>query len=145
MAHSHWDWTSAHCLPSDTEATSAAVADLLEYLQRTGWADREVFGIHMAVEEALVNAIQHGNREDPAKSVNILYQASAHKIRIEIVDEGSGFSLASVADPTEGERLCQPRGRGLLLMRAYMTKVEYLGCGNKLVMEKRRNRKVEAA
>jgi serine/threonine-protein kinase RsbW len=121
------------------------VADLLDYLQRTGWSDREVFGIHMAVEEALVNAIQHGNREDPAKTVHVSYRATAHKLRIEITDEGPGFRPADVADPRCGELLCEPHGRGLLLMRAYMSKVEYLGRGNQLVMEKRRSRKRNAA
>jgi serine/threonine-protein kinase RsbW len=121
------------------------VANLLEYLQSTGWTDREVFGIHMAVEEALVNAIQHGNQEDPTKSVHVRYRATPYKLRIEITDEGPGFQPKEVADPTCGDRLCEPHGRGLLLMRAYMSKVEYLGCGNCVVMEKRRRRKQDAA
>jgi serine/threonine-protein kinase RsbW len=121
------------------------VAGLLEYLQTTGWSDREVFGIHMAVEEALVNAIQHGNKEDPTKSVHIAYRATPQKLRIEITDEGPGFCPSEVADPTSGDHLCEPHGRGLLLMKAYMSKVEYLGRGNHLVMEKRRSRKQHAA
>lgn len=145
MPRTSWSWTAEHRLPSDTQATSIAVADLLDYLQSTGWSDREVFGIHMAVEEALVNAIQHGNKEDPAKSVYVSYRATAQKLRIEITDEGPGFRPAEVADPTCGDLLCEPHGRGLLLMKAYMSKVEYLGCGNQLVMEKRRSRKRDAA
>jgi serine/threonine-protein kinase RsbW len=145
LANISWNWTAEHHLPSDTKATNIAVADLLHYLQNTGWSEREVFGIHMAVEEALVNAIQHGNQEDPAKFVHVRYQAAPYRLRIEITDEGPGFLPANVADPTSGERLCQPNGRGLLLMKAYMSKVEYLGCGNQLVMEKRRKRKANAA
>ena len=134
-----------HRLPSDTQATSIAVAGLLEYLQSTGWSDREVFGIHMAVEEALVNAIQHGNQEDPAKSVHVRCRATPQRLRIEITDEGPGFQPSRVEDPTCGERLCEPHGRGLPLMKAYMSKVEYLGRGNCVVMEKRRSRKKDAA
>jgi serine/threonine-protein kinase RsbW len=145
LARTSWSWTAEHRLPSDTHATSIAVADLLDYLQSTGWSEREVFGIHMAVEEALVNAIQHGNKEDPTKSVHVAYRATPQRLRIEITDEGPGFRPAEVADPTCGELLCEPHGRGLLLMRAYMSKVEYLGRGNHLVMEKRRSRKQTAA
>lgn len=145
MPRTSWSWTAEHRLPSDTGATSIAVAGLLEYLQSTGWSDREVFGIHMAVEEALVNAIQHGNREDPTKSVHVRYRATPQRLRIEITDEGPGFRPAEVADPTCGDRLCEPHGRGLLLMRAYMSKVEYRGRGNCVVMEKRRSRKKDAA
>lgn len=140
-----WNWTAEHRLPSDTSATCIAVTNLLEYLQSTGWSDREMFGIHMAVEEALVNAIQHGNQEDPAKCVHVRYAATTHRLRIEITDEGPGFKPSEVADPTCGEQLSEPHGRGLLLMRAYMSKVEYVGCGNCVVMEKRRSRKQDAA
>ena len=145
MPRTSWSWTAEHRLPSDTQATSIAVADLLEYLQGTGWSDREIFGIHMAVEEALVNAIQHGNQEDPSKSVHVRYRATPQRLRIEITDEGPGFAPKQVADPTCGDRLCEPHGRGLLLMKAYMSKVEYLGRGNCVVMEKRRSRKQDAA
>lgn len=145
MPATSWNWTSEHRLPSDTHATSVAVADLLEYLHGAGWSDREIFGIHMAVEEALVNAIQHGNHEDPDKSVYVHYQATPRHLRIEIADEGPGFTPGTVPDPTTGELLCEPHGRGLLLMRAYMSRVKYLGCGNRLVMEKRRSRKQDAA
>jgi serine/threonine-protein kinase RsbW len=138
-------WTAEYCLPSDTQATTPAVEGVLSHLRHAGWSEHDIFGIHMALEEALVNAIQHGNGEDPAKSVRVRYQASSSRMRIEITDEGPGFRPAEVADPTCGDRLCEPHGRGLLLMRAYMTKVEYLGRGNQLVMEKRRSRKSNAA
>jgi serine/threonine-protein kinase RsbW len=140
LTRTSWSWTLEHHLPSTTQATGLVVGDLLDYLHRTGWNEREVFGIHMAVEEALVNAIQHGNREDPRKSVHVRCLATDNRLRIEITDEGPGFSPSSVADPTNGQRLLQPHGRGLLLMRAYMSRVRFLGRGNKLVMEKRRSR-----
>jgi len=117
--------------------------DLIAYLEREGWASRDIFGVQIAVEEALVNAIQHGNREDPAKTVYVLYQATPSHVRIEITDEGPGFIPKLVADPTTPDHLCEPHGRGLLLMRTFMSKVEYLGCGNQLVMEKCRNGNAE--
>lgn len=145
MTRTAWSWTAEHTIPSDTHATPAAVADLLNYLQQQSWSDRDIFGIHMAVEEALVNAIQHGNGEDSTKRVHVRYQAAPTKLRIEITDEGPGFTPKAVADPTDQDHLDQPHGRGLLLMRAYMNKVEYLGRGNVVVMEKRRSRRTKAA
>jgi serine/threonine-protein kinase RsbW len=121
------------------------IAPLLTQLERGGWESRDIFGIHMAVEEALVNAIQHGNSEDPSKAVHVVYRTTSALVRIEITDEGSGFRPSAVADPTTNDHLCEPHGRGLLLMRAYMTKVEYQGCGNKLILEKRRARRDSAA
>jgi serine/threonine-protein kinase RsbW len=145
LAASSWNWTCEYRIPSDTQATSTAVAPLLAHLETAGWSSRDIFGIHMAVEEALVNAIQHGNGEDPAKSVHVVYRTTPTRVRIEITDEGTGFRPAAVADPTTADHLAEPHGRGLLLMRAYMTKVEYYGCGNKLAMEKRRTRRGSAA
>ncbi len=139
MSLTAWNWSAEHWLPSDTHATSSAVADLLAYMQHAQWSEREIFGVHMAVEEALVNAIQHGNQEDPAKRVRVRFYASDCKLRIEITDEGPGFIPTAVADPTTEEFIEKPHGRGLLLMRSYMNKVQYVGCGNQVVMEKRRN------
>jgi serine/threonine-protein kinase RsbW len=140
MARVDWAWTAHFSIPSSTDATSGAIERLLEYLQQAEWPSRDVFGVHLALEEALVNAIQHGNGDDQAKSVHVVYQVTPQRLRIEITDEGAGFRPADVADPTCGEKLCEPHGRGLLLMRHYMSKVEYVGCGNKLILEKRRSR-----
>jgi serine/threonine-protein kinase RsbW len=97
-----------------------------------------VFCVQLAMEEALVNAIKHGNREDATKQVRVHCALSAERIRIEISDEGPGFDPTAVPDPTDDSRLEVPCGRGLLLMRSFMSLVEFNAAGNCVVMEKHR-------
>ena len=92
----------------------------------------------LALEEALVNAIKHGNRMDSAKTVTVRYAVGAKRIVIEIQDQGPGFNPGSVPDPTLPENLENPSGRGLMLMRVYMDDVKHLGCGNCVRMTKSR-------
>ena len=133
-----WTWQLEQRIPSRTQAAEQIIDALLTQLEAAQWDSHEVFGVHLAVEEALVNAIKHGNKEDPAKSVRVLVQTSPDQLRVEIVDEGAGFNPDQVPDPTSPERLCKPHGRGLMLIHNYMTHVEYKGRGNELVMEKTR-------
>ena len=97
-----------------------------------------VFGVRLALEEALVNAIKHGNGMDPEKSVRVDCRIARENIRIEIEDEGSGFSPENVPDPTNYENLEKPGGRGIMLMRAYLDFVEYNDTGNRVVLVKQR-------
>lgn len=141
IAQSCWTWQLDQCIPSRTKAAEQIIEALLAQLEAEQWESQEVFGVHLAVEEALVNAITHGNKEDPSKTVRVLVQTSPHQLRVEIEDEGAGFIPALVPDPTSPERLNKPHGRGLMLMHSYMTHVEYKGRGNELVMEKVRGKK----
>ncbi len=112
------------------------VSRLLEELEQQAWADHDVFAVHLAVEEALVNAIKHGNRKDPAKSVDVHCRMAQDRIEIQITDEGDGFDPDTVPDPTDEENLEIPSGRGLMLMRCYMTSVEFNSKGNSVTMVK---------
>jgi serine/threonine-protein kinase RsbW len=95
--------------------------------------------VRLALEEALVNAIKHGNGLDPNKQVHVVCQISAEKVRIVIEDEGIGFRPDDVPDPTEDENLEKPCGRGIMLMRAFLSTVEYNERGNRVVLEKNKN------
>jgi serine/threonine-protein kinase RsbW len=101
--------------------------------------EREIFGIKLALEEALVNAIKHGNGMDRNKHVHIRYHVQPDRFEIGIADEGCGFDPGAVPDPRAEENLERPSGRGLLLMRHYMTEVVYHPPGNRLTMSKVRN------
>lgn len=130
-------------IPSDTTAGQSVQDRIVRFLEDLQYNDRDVFGIRLAMEEALVNAIKHGNRMDPKKSVRIACRISHRKIRIEIEDQGSGFQPESVPDPTADENLERPCGRGIMLMRAFMTLIEYNEAGNRVVLEK--DRSIETA
>ena len=129
-----WSWRKS--LPSTTGHAQRAIDCVLERLLREGWTTRDLFGIHLALEEALVNAVKHGNRGDRSKQVQVECELYPTCVKLQIYDEGPGFNAAEVVDPCADENLERSGGRGLLLMRGFMTRVEYLGCGNRVVLEK---------
>jgi serine/threonine-protein kinase RsbW len=103
------------------------------------YPDEDVFGMHLALEEALFNAVKHGNRGDPEKRVRLRYRVTARRVLAEVEDEGTGFKLEQVPDPTAAENLDRPGGRGLLLMRSFMTWVRYNERGNWVSLCKERS------
>ena len=126
-------------IPSDP-AEARRVLDLIEQLLQARPAhDRDVFSIKLALEEALVNAIKHGNQFDRTKKVRIRYKLDRDCFEIHISDEGNGFDPDEVPDPTAIENLERPCGRGLMLMRYYMTQVQFSATGNSVSMTKLRN------
>lgn len=116
-------------------AEARKVQDTIEGLLKAhDFGEHDIFGIRLALEEALVNAIKHGNNLDRSKKVTIRYRVSRDRFDIHIADEGVGFDPEDVPDPTAVENLERPCGRGLMLMRYYMTEVAFLGCGNTVRM-----------
>lgn len=79
----------------------------------------------MAVREAVINAIRHGNRELPGRRVEVEVDHGAEEVVVRVADQGSGFDLEQVPDPTAPENLLKPSGRGILLMRRFVDSVEY--------------------
>jgi serine/threonine-protein kinase RsbW len=118
-----------HCMRSLTEMPDL-LRRILEELEDLGYAEKDLFGIRLAIEEALVNAVKHGNRGDSAKLVRVRYQAAEDQFMIEIEDEGPGFRPEEVPDPLAPENFERACGRGLLLMEHYMTWVQYNDAGN---------------
>ena len=110
-----------------------------EALEACGYSEHDIFAIKLALEEALVNAIKHGNQLDPDKRVFVSYEISDDRFDILITDEGPGFNPADVPDPTDPDNIERPCGRGLLLMRGFMTEVEYHSPGNTVRMSKIKN------
>lgn len=134
MRQNHQDGSITVVIPSDpTEARR--VQDHIEtQLKSCHFEDTEIFSIKLALEEALVNAIKHGNQMDRSKKVQIHYRVNTERFEIRIKDEGRGFDPEDVPDPLATENLERPCGRGLLLMRHYMTEVTFHPPGNQLSM-----------
>lgn len=118
------------CFPSDTAEGHRVQNLLLDRLKSLKYSEKVIFGIKLAVEEALVNAIKHGNQMDRAKQVRVSFTVNEEHFLIQITDEGPGFAVEEVPDPTAPENIERPCGRGLLLMRAYMTECDFLPPGN---------------
>ncbi|MDB5313528.1 MAG: rsbW [Gemmataceae bacterium] len=126
-------------IPSDLSEARLIQDRIEEALQSSAYGERDIFAIKLAVEEALVNAIKHGNQMDPDKQVHVSYQITAERFDVRITDEGPGFNPEDVPDPTEDDNIERPCGRGLLLIRGFMTDVQYHGRGNVVSMYKLRN------
>jgi len=135
----NWTWHCDRVIPSDLALARRLLDELLARLEELHWSCRDIFGVHLAVDEALVNAVQHGNKRDVGKQLRFSWRVSPRKVRVEIIDEGPGFDPRCLPDPTVPERLACPNGRGVWLMKAFMTHVEYCGCGNHVVLEKERS------
>jgi serine/threonine-protein kinase RsbW len=119
--------------PAEARSIQEQIEQLLHERQAH---DHDIFSIRLALEEALVNAIKHGNQMDPAKKVRISYRLLTDRFEVAISDEGTGFNPNDVPDPTAIENLERPCGRGLMLMRHYMSEVRYNDRGNAVIMSK---------
>ena len=124
-------------MPSDL----AYLDDVLDYLNermlKLGVLKPGDSDLLIALDEAIVNAIKHGNKCDPRKAVHVVAEFNADGARFTIVDEGPGFAREKVPDPTDPCRLLEPSGRGLLLINHIMDEVCYNQAGNRLEMFKR--------
>jgi serine/threonine-protein kinase RsbW len=132
-------WRLSVDLPSERGSNRKVTDELLEQLGVHGWSPSDIFAIHLAAEEAIVNAIVHGNKLDAQKKVHVECLVSDEVARIEVVDEGNGFDPANVPDCTQEERLEASSGRGVMLMRSFMTRIDYNAKGNGVLLEKRRS------
>ena len=126
-------------IQSETAAGLKVQETIIQKLQERGFSERDIFGVRLALEEALVNAIKHGNRSDLSKQVRVEGWINSTKLRVEIEDEGPGFNVMDVPDPTADENLERPSGRGIMLMQAFMSKIEYNEQGNCVILEKSRD------
>ncbi len=138
MPSTEQSWSYNEKIPSDSEIAHAAIEQLIMAMEKLEWPGGDMFHVQMALEEALVNAIEHGNLRDKTKQVHVQFDLQTDHVIISIEDEGKGFDHRNVADPTEDERLDKPRGRGVHLIRELMTESSYNDIGNKLSMKKSR-------
>lgn len=137
MGATHDLRTLEESFPSSLDSYQGFIKQVLQGLSDRGW-DSELFGIEMALEEAISNAIRHGNKLSPDKRVHAKCRISDSMFWAQISDEGSGFDPGEVPDCTRDERLQAPGGRGLALICHYMNKVQYNQIGNRLTMQMHR-------
>ena len=115
-----------YTLPSDVNIISPFVDQLLRFISSPEEENESNFEVGLALREALVNAIVHGNQEDLHKHVYVTYRSTNDgEILITIQDEGQGFDVNAVADPTAQEHLLRTSGRGIYLMTTLMDEVRF--------------------
>jgi len=130
------NWSVQRTLPSDTLIAADFAGELVLAMTSRDWPAQDIFRVQLAFVEAIVNAIRHGNRFDPNKTVGVEVQCNCESIRIRIADQGNGFDPAAVPDPRSDELLEIPGGRGVLLIHELMSCVEYNERGNEITMIK---------
>jgi serine/threonine-protein kinase RsbW len=114
----------SYTLDSTLETVNSAEERATRFATQAGFGEDEVMSIGMAVREAAVNAVLHGNAYDPAKKVTLTLESNSKNLVILLRDQGKGLDLACIPDPLAPENLLKQSGRGIFLMRSLMDEVE---------------------
>ena len=112
-------------LPSELAAISPFVDRLMLLLRKCGCVPQGESDVEIALREALGNAIVHGNHENPRKRVYIRCRCEHDGVSITVKDEGKGFDISKVSDPTAPQNITSVHGRGIYLMRTLMDEVRF--------------------
>ncbi len=128
--------TLSFVIPSDLLRGREVQDAILDACRRYGFGDDAYFAVKLAMDEAVTNAIKHGNKLDPDKQVAVDAHVTPERIELKVRDEGPGFDPHRVPDPTLDENLGKCSGRGLLLIEAYMSDVAWSKDGRTIRMAK---------
>ncbi|MAT80944.1 MAG: anti-sigma regulatory factor [Phycisphaerae bacterium] len=130
--NSNQRWERTFDLASKRPEIDQAVGEVLEACTSHGLEEAATFAIRLSLEEAMANAMMHGNGGDESKRIILDCRIDAKQVHMIIQDEGPGFDPDMVPDPTADENLTIASGRGLALIKAFMTHVEIPRPGNRL-------------
>ena len=122
-------------LVHDRDQIEGTVKRILEALERHGYTEASRFAVRLAVEEGLANAFRHGHKGlAESTPVRFEFDVKPDELHVTIEDRGPGFAPDTIPDPTLDANLELPSGRGLMLMKAYMTQVSFNAKGNRVMM-----------
>ncbi len=129
----------SYTMESSLESVNKAEAMSDQLAEQAGFDEDARGGITMAVREAMINAVLHGNAYDPAKRVNLTFEQKGDELVITIADQGKGLNPDKVPDPLAEENLMKQSGRGIFLIRAFMDEVRFrkLDPGTEITLIKR--------
>jgi serine/threonine-protein kinase RsbW len=124
-------------LPSALSLMHIVLEYLMKRVERLGVIKPERSNLFVALDEAFVNAVKHGNKFDAAKLIRVAAEVSKHEARFTIEDEGEGFDVQKIPDPLDPQNLFKTSGRGVLFIYNIMDEVKYNDRGNRLTMVKK--------
>ncbi|MFT5300066.1 MAG: serine/threonine-protein kinase RsbW [Mariniblastus sp.] len=130
------DWNYDNSIPSEPDYCAKIIHLILDELEKHGWSNKDVFGIHMAMEEAIMNAIRHGNHCAPDKDVQVEISILSDRFYAKITDQGCGFDPTAIPDPTDDENVEKSSGRGVMLIKNFVDEIVYNDLGNSLELTK---------
>jgi len=131
-------------LPSDLSLMNGVLEYLQERVAKLGLIKPERSNLFVALDEAFVNAVKHGNKSDPTKLVRITAELTPKEASFTVEDEGEGFDIREIPDPCDPANLFRTSGRGVLLIYNIMDEVEYNAQGNRVKMVKRPEAPIDA-
>lgn len=125
---------------STLESVNKAEKTAESCAQSAGFDEDTVPQITMAVREAAVNAVIHGNSYDPAKQFSVAFETTPEAMTVRVCDEGQGLDPETLPDPLAPENILRGSGRGIFLIRAFMDEVHFrkLQPGTELTLIKHR-------
>ena len=124
-----------HQFPSETALVPAVIIRLVDQLEEKGVKTKlRTTQLHLCLDEALKNAVIHGNRNDPEKPVTVNVYTAGDSIWMVISDEGDGFDPHSVPDPLNEIGLVTEGGRGIYLLNHYTKRIEYWNGGRTIAL-----------
>jgi len=123
----------------DRESFDEVQEAVLSLMEVHEYSEHDVFSVRVAFEEALANALLHGHQGDESNQIEVSWIVTDEFLEIEVVDQGRGYDPETIPDPTADENLTLPSGRGLAMIRAFMSEVEVNERGNHVKMMRRKN------
>ena len=123
-------------VPSRLDQVKPVIDQLVEHMVAAGYPEKTRFAIRLAMDEAVTNAIRHGNALDESKMAHVDWRCTADSFHAVVRDHGTGFRPEDLPDPTDPANLTKPCGRGVMLMRVYMDHVSFNEAGNEVTLVK---------
>ncbi|HZQ93194.1 MAG TPA: ATP-binding protein [Terriglobales bacterium] len=135
-----------YTLDSTLEAVNTVEQIAEKFATDAGFDEEELHKITMAVREAAVNAVLHGNAYDPSKKVTVGLDSTGDSLVISIADQGAGLDETNIPDPLAPENLLRQSGRGIFLIRAFMDEVRFrpLSPGTEITLVKHRGKAADS-
>ncbi len=109
---------------------------ILRAMDNCGFSDRVIKRTKICIFEMAINALVHGNKNDPEKKVLLLYKVAPNKVAISVVDDGEGYDYNALPNPLDDENLLKDFGRGVFIIKNYMDEVQFNARGNRILVVK---------
>lgn len=121
-------------LPNDPDAVRGAREAFASAVQAHRYPREAAFAVMLAFDEAVANGLKYGGARGPGQTIDVSWSVGPDRVRIVVDDHGPGFDPDALPDCTAPENIEKACGRGVMLMRAYMTSVEFNAKGNKVTL-----------
>jgi len=131
-------------LPNCLENVNIFIKEALDQFGRLSLSQEDIFNLKLSLEEALTNAMRHGNRLDPGLFVDVSVELEDDRLVMKVKDEGAGFDFSKVPDPTHQDNKEKPNGRGVFLIKQLMSEVTFFDGGSGIKMIKFLDKKGDA-